>query len=179
MRIGFGYDVHPLVKDRKLILGGVEIPFEKGLLGHSDGDTLIHAIIDALFGAACLGDIGSHFPDTDSKYKDISSLFLLEKTNRILENKEFHIINIDSTIVLEKPKLQKYIPAMKSNIADKLDIEIRQISIKATKEEGLGFVGEGKGIRVYAVVLINKKGGKCVNPLLRGVDSDKIGGRGV
>ncbi|MCK4339366.1 MAG: 2-C-methyl-D-erythritol 2,4-cyclodiphosphate synthase [Candidatus Cloacimonetes bacterium] len=156
MRIGFGYDVHPLVKDRKLKLGGVEIPFEKGLLGHSDGDALIHAIIDALLGAASLCDIGSHFPDTDSKYKDISSLILLEETGKILANKKFHIINIDSTIVLEKPKLRKYITAMKSNIADKLDIEIGQISIKATKEEGLGFVGEGKGIKVYAVALIKE-----------------------
>ncbi|MCK4358660.1 MAG: 2-C-methyl-D-erythritol 2,4-cyclodiphosphate synthase [Candidatus Cloacimonetes bacterium] len=156
MRIGFGYDVHPLVKDRKLVLGGVEIPFEKGLLGHSDGDALIHAIIDALFGAAGLGDIGSHFPDTDSKYKDISSLILLEETGKILANKEFYIINIDSTIVLEKPKLQKYIPSMKSNIADKLDIEIGQISIKATREEGLGFVGKGEGIKVYAVALIKE-----------------------
>ena len=154
MRIGFGYDVHPLVKDRKLILGGVEIPFEKGLAGHSDGDALIHAIIDALFGAVSLGDIGSHFPDTDQKYKDISSLILLEETGKILANKKFRIINIDSTIVLEKPKLQIYIPSMKSNIADKLDIEITQISIKATREEGLGFVGRGEGIKVYAVVLI-------------------------
>ena len=156
MRIGFGYDVHPLVKDRKLVLGGVEIPFEKGLLGHSDGDALIHAIIDALFGAAGLGDIGSHFPDTDSKYKDISSLILLEEVGKILANKRFHIINIDSTIVLEKPELQKYIPSMKSNIADKLDIEIGQISIKATREEGLGFVGKGEGIKVYAVALIKE-----------------------
>lgn len=156
MRIGFGYDVHPLVRDRKLILGGVEIPFEKGLLGHSDGDALIHAIIDALFGAASLGDIGSYFPDTDEKYRDISSLILLEETGKILANKKFHIINIDSTIVLEKPKLQKYIPSMRSNIADKLDIEITQISIKATREEGLGFVGKGEGIKVYAVALIKE-----------------------
>ncbi len=154
MKIGFGYDVHPLTKDRKLILGGVEIPFEKGLLGHSDGDALIHAIIDALLGAASLGDIGSYFPDTNSKYKDISSLILLQETGKILANKKFHIINIDSTIVLEKPKLQIYIPEMKYNIADKLDIEITQISIKATREEGLGFVGKGEGVKVYAVALI-------------------------
>ena len=161
MRIGFGYDVHPLVKDRKLILGGVEIPFEKGLAGHSDGDALIHAIIDALFGAVSLGDIGSHFPDTDQKYKDISSLILLEETGKILANKKFRIINIDSTIVLEKPKLQIYIPSMKSNIADKLDIEITQISIKATREEGLGFVGRGEGIKVYAVALIDEFKPEC------------------
>ena len=157
MRIGFGYDVHPLVNDRKFILGGVEILYEKGLLGHSDGDALIHAIIDAFFGAIGVEDIGFHFPDTDSKYKDISSLILLEKTHKILLERNFHIINIDSTIVIENPMIQKFIPEMKRNIADKLDIEIGQISIKATREEGLGFVGEGKGIKVYAVVLINKK----------------------
>ncbi|MCD6102012.1 MAG: 2-C-methyl-D-erythritol 2,4-cyclodiphosphate synthase [Candidatus Cloacimonetes bacterium] len=161
MKIGFGYDVHPLVKDRKLILGGVEIPFKKGLLGHSDGDALIHAIIDALLGAASLGDIGSHFPDTDEKYRDISSLILLQETGKILANQKFHIINIDSTIVLEKPKLQKYIPEMKSNIADKLDIKPEQVSIKATREEGLGFVGKGEGIKVYAVALIGEFKQEC------------------
>ncbi|MEA3475596.1 MAG: 2-C-methyl-D-erythritol 2,4-cyclodiphosphate synthase [Candidatus Cloacimonadota bacterium] len=161
MKIGFGYDVHPLVKGRKLILGGVEIPFEKGLSGHSDGDALIHAIIDALLGAASLGDIGSYFPDTDKKYRDISSLILLEETGKILANKKFHIINIDSTIVLEKPKLQIYIPEMKYNIAEKLDIKEDQISIKATREEGLGFVGKGEGIKVYAVALIDEFKTEC------------------
>lgn len=161
MKIGFGYDVHPLVKGRKLILGGVEIPFEKGLLGHSDGDALIHAIIDALLGAASLGDIGSHFPDTDSKYKDISSLILLEETAKILSKSCFQVVNIDSTIVLEKPKLRDYIQAMQRNIAEKLDIEISQISIKATREEGLGFVGRGEGIKVYAVALVDEFKTEC------------------
>ncbi len=161
MKIGFGYDVHPLVKGRKLILGGVEIPFEKGLLGHSDGDALIHAIIDALLGAASLCDIGSHFPDTDEKYRDISSLILLEETAKILSKSCLQVVNIDSTIVLEKPKLRDYIQAMQRNIAEKLDIEISQISIKATREEGLGFVGRGEGIKVYAVALIDEFKTEC------------------
>lgn len=154
MKIGFGYDVHPLVRGRKLILGGVEISFEKGLDGHSDADALCHAIIDALFGASNLGDIGYHFPDTDQKYKDISSLILLEKTAKILRDKNFQIINIDSTIVLENPQLQKYVKEIRYNIAKKLNIKIEQISIKATREEGLGFVGKGEGIKVYAVALL-------------------------
>jgi 2-C-methyl-D-erythritol 2,4-cyclodiphosphate synthase len=157
MKIGFGYDVHPLVKGRQLILGGVKIPFEKGLLGHSDGDALIHAIIDALLGAASLGDIGSHFPDTNSDYKNISSLILLERTAKILYKANFQIVNIDSTIVIEQPKLQKYIPQMKLNISDKLDIKKDQISIKATREEGLGFVGKGEGVKAYAVALITEE----------------------
>lgn len=154
MKIGFGYDVHPLVRGRKLILGGVEISFEKGLDGHSDADALCHAIIDALFGASNLGDIGYHFPDTDQKYKDISSLILLEKTAKILRDKNFQIVNIDSTIVLENPQLQKYVKEIRYNIAKKLNIKIEQISIKATREEGLGFVGKGEGIKVYAVALL-------------------------
>ena len=156
MKIGFGYDVHPLVRGRKLILGGVEISFEKGLDGHSDADALCHAIIDALFGASNLGDIGYHFPDTDQKYKDISSLILLEKTAKILRDKNFQIVNIDSTIVLENPQLQKYVKEIRYNIAKKLNIKIEQISIKATREEGLGFVGKGEGIKVYAVALLKK-----------------------
>lgn len=154
MKIGFGYDVHPLVRGRKLILGGVEISFEKGLAGYSDADALCHAIIDALFGASNLGDIGYHFPDTDQKYKDISSLILLEKTAKILRDKNFQIVNIDSTIVLENPQLQKYVKEIRYNIAKKLNIKIEQISIKATREEGLGFVGKGEGIKVYAVALL-------------------------
>jgi len=157
MKIGFGYDVHPLVKGRRLILGGVEIPFEKGLLGHSDGDALIHAIIDALLGAASLGDIGSHFPDSNSEYKDISSLILLERTAKILAKANLQIINIDSTIVIEEPRLQQYLPEMRYNIADKLDIKEDQISIKATREEGLGFAGKGEGVKAYAVALIVEK----------------------
>jgi len=156
MRIGFGYDVHPLVKDRELILGGIHIPFGKGLEGHSDADALIHAIIDSLFGAANIGDIGSHFPDTDDSYNGISSVLLLEQASKILQEKGFQINNIDSTIVIEEPKLQGYISSMQKTIADKLDIDISKISIKATRDEGLGFVGKGEGVKVFAVSLIEK-----------------------
>ncbi len=154
MKIGFGYDVHKLVEGRPLILGGVHIPFEKGLLGHSDADALIHAIIDSLLGAANLGDIGTHFPDNDEAYRDISSIILLEKIPELLKESKYTIVNIDATVVLEKPKLIPYIADMKEIIADKLDIESAQISIKATREEGMGFVGKGEGIKVFAVCLI-------------------------
>jgi 2-C-methyl-D-erythritol 2,4-cyclodiphosphate synthase len=156
MKIGFGYDVHELVEGRKLILGGVHIPFNKGLLGHSDADALIHAIIDSLFGAANFGDIGTHFPDTDEKYKDISSGVLLENTKDLLNESKYKIVNIDATVVLEKPNLSSYITDMKEIIADKLDIGGTQISIKATREEGMGFVGNGEGIKVFAVCLIEE-----------------------
>jgi len=156
MKIGFGYDVHKLVKGRKLMLGGIHIPFNKGLIGHSDADALIHAIIDSLLGAANLGDIGIHFPDTDEAYKNISSAILLEKTKLLLQKSRYKIINIDATIVLEKPKLTAYIVDMKEIIADKLDIASTQISIKATREEGMGFVGNGEGIKVFAVCLIEE-----------------------
>ncbi|MDP8313948.1 MAG: 2-C-methyl-D-erythritol 2,4-cyclodiphosphate synthase [Candidatus Celaenobacter antarcticus] len=156
MKIGFGYDVHKLVKGRKLMLGGIHIPFNKGLIGHSDADALIHAIIDSLLGAANLGDIGIHFPDTDEAYKNISSAILLEKTKLLLQKSRYKIINIDATIVLEKPKLTTYIVDMKEIIADKLDITSTQISIKATREEGMGFVGNGEGIKVFAVCLIEE-----------------------
>jgi len=156
MKIGFGYDVHKLAKGRKLILGGIHIPFNKGLIGHSDADALIHAIIDSLLGAANLGDIGIHFPDTDEAYKNISSAILLEKTKLLLQKSRYKIINIDATIVLEKPKLTAYIVDMKEIIADKLDIASTQISIKATREEGMGFVGNGEGIKVFAVCLIEE-----------------------
>ncbi|OPX27306.1 MAG: 2-C-methyl-D-erythritol 2,4-cyclodiphosphate synthase [Candidatus Cloacimonas sp. 4484_140] len=156
MKIGFGYDVHKLVEGRPLILGGVHIPFEKGLLGHSDADALIHAIIDSLLGAADLGDIGTHFPDNDEAYKNISSVILLEKTSELLKDSEYKIVNIDATVVLEKPKLIQYIADMKEIIADKLDIETNQISIKATREEGMGFVGNGEGIKAFAVCLIEE-----------------------
>ena len=156
MKIGFGYDVHKLVEGRPLILGGVHIPFKKGLLGHSDADALIHAIIDSLLGAASLGDIGTHFPDTDKEYEDISSVMLLEKTKSLLDETEYVVANIDATVVLEKPKLSVYIADMKEIIADKLDIETNQISIKATREEGMGFVGNGEGIKAFAVCLIEE-----------------------
>lgn len=154
MKVGFGYDVHPLVQGEKLVLGGVNIPFSHGLKGHSDADALAHAIIDALLGAAGLGDIGSYFPDSDPKYKDISSLRLLEKVAQIISTHSYLIENIDTTIVLEEPKLKKYIPSMQQKISETLSITPTQISIKATKEEKLGFVGQGKGIKVFAIALI-------------------------
>lgn len=156
MQIGFGFDVHRMVEGRKLIIGGVEIPFKKGLLGHSDADVLSHAIADALLGAAALGDIGKHFPDTDMKYKDISSLKLLRLTIELLGEKGFNLINIDSTVVLEKPKIASYIQAMRENIANALGVKIEVISVKATTTEGLGFTGTGEGASAYAVALIQK-----------------------
>ncbi|NLJ95822.1 MAG: 2-C-methyl-D-erythritol 2,4-cyclodiphosphate synthase [Clostridiales bacterium] len=154
MRIGTGYDVHRLVEDRELILGGVTIPYIQGLLGHSDADVLVHAIMDALLGAAALGDIGRQFPDTDDSYMDISSIELLKKVKLLLDDKLYLIENIDATIIAQKPKLANYIPLMIKNIADALDIEPDRINIKATTEEGLGFTGEGLGIAANAVCLI-------------------------
>ena len=154
MKIGFGYDVHRITEKRKLILGGVEIPFEKGLLGHSDADVLAHAIGDALLGAAALGDLGVHFPPGEAKYKDISSLILLQKIHKMMLEKNFKTVNIDATIVAEKPKLMSYIKEMRQNIADTLKLKLDQISVKATTTEGLGFTGTGDGIAVYAVCLI-------------------------
>ena len=139
MRVGMGYDVHRLVEDRPLILGGVEIPYEKGLLGHSDADVLLHAIMDALLGAAALGDIGKHFPDTDAAYKGASSIKLLEHVGKLLEEKCYMIDNIDATIIAQKPKMRDYIDTMRKNVADTLGIEPDQVNIKATTEEGLGF----------------------------------------
>ncbi len=156
MRIGSGYDVHKLVEGRRLILGGVEIPFEKGLLGHSDADVLIHAIMDALLGAAALGDIGRHFPDNDEKYKDVSSMKLLYQVLCLLKKEKYSIINIDATVIAQKPKLANYMQIMEQNIADTLNIEKNKINIKATTEEGLGFTGEGLGIAAKAVCLIEK-----------------------
>ena len=156
MRIGFGYDVHRLVEDRDLVLGGVTIPFEKGLAGHSDADVLCHAICDALLGAAALGDIGRHFPDSDPRYKDVSSITLIEKARELLHNESVAVENIDATIVAEQPKLTRYIPFMCQNIAKALNIDISQISVKATTTEGLGFPGEGLGIVAYAIALVEK-----------------------
>lgn len=155
MRIGQGYDVHRLVEGRKLILGGVEIPWEKGLLGHSDADVLLHAVMDALLGAAALGDIGQHFPDTDEKYKGISSIELLKRVREILAENGFLIENIDSTIIAQKPKLLPYRPKMAENIAAALGIETDQVSVKATTEEGLGFTGAGEGIAAQAICLLS------------------------
>lgn len=154
MRVGFGYDVHRLAIGRKLIIGGVEIPFDRGLLGHSDADVLCHAVGDALLGAAALGDLGQHFPANDNKFKDISSLILLEKIQNLLLLSNFRIINIDSTIVAEKPQMSPFIELMRANISTSLKIELNQVSIKATTTEGLGFVGTGEGIAAYAICLI-------------------------
>ena len=154
MRIGMGYDVHKLVKDRKLILGGVEIPHELGLLGHSDADVLLHAVMDALLGAAGLGDIGSHFPDTDDQYKGISSMVLLERTGALLTEKGYLIDNIDATIIAQRPKLRPYISQMEENIARVLQISPEQVNVKATTEEGLGFTGRQEGIAAQAICLL-------------------------
>ena len=151
IRVGMGYDVHKLVEGRDLILGGVKIPWEKGLLGHSDADVLLHAIMDALLGAAALGDIGKHFPDTDAKYKGISSIKLLKYVGTLLEEHMYVINNIDATIVAQKPKMRPHIDAMIENVADALHIEKNQINIKATTEEGLGFTGNGQGISAQAI----------------------------
>lgn len=151
MRVGMGYDVHRLVEGRKLILGGVEIPWNLGLLGHSDADVLVHAIMDALLGAAALGDIGKHFPDTDPQYAGISSIVLLEKVGAFLKEKGYEIINIDATIIAQKPKLLPYISSMRENMAKALEIEVDQINVKATTEEGLGFTGNLEGISSQAI----------------------------
>ena len=159
-RIGEGYDVHKLVEGRDLILGNVKVPYEKGLLGHSDADVLLHAIMDSLLGAMALGDIGKYFPDSDIKYKGISSIELLKEVKNIIEkeldnnNQCFAICNIDSTIICEKPKLRNYIDEMRKNIAEVLDLKINQVSVKATTEEGLGFTGEGLGIAAKAITMI-------------------------
>ena len=156
MRIGFGYDVHRLVEDRDLVLGGITIPFKRGLFGHSDADVLCHAICDALLGAASLGDIGRQFPDSDPQYKHISSLILLAKVAELLQNEELTIENIDATIVAEQPSLTPHMSLMRQNIANALRIDISQISIKATTTEGLGFPGEGLGMIAYAIALVEE-----------------------
>lgn len=157
-RIGEGYDVHKLVEGRDLILGGVKLPYEKGLLGHSDADVLIHAIMDSILGALALGDIGKFFPDTDPKYKGISSMKLLKILKDEIIPKDVIINNIDATVMCEKPKLRDYIDTMRKNVADSLSIPVDRVSVKATTEEGLGFTGEGLGIAVRAVCLLDKKG---------------------
>lgn len=156
MRVGMGYDVHRLVKDRPLIMGGVTIPYEKGLLGHSDADVLLHAIMDSILGAAALGDIGRHFPDTDAKYEGISSLALLKHVAQLIVENGYHIINIDSTIIAQKPKMSPYILQMRENISDALNLPIDAINVKATTEEGLGFTGSGEGISAQCICLIER-----------------------
>jgi len=154
MRIGLGYDVHRLESGRDLIVGGVKIEYEKGLLGHSDADVLTHAIMDAILGAACLGDIGLHFPDTAGEYKDISSIVLLERVRDLIKDAGYEIGNIDATIIAQAPKMRPYIDAMREKIADALSIDINQINIKATTEEHLGFTGRGEGISSQAICLL-------------------------
>ncbi len=156
MRVGIGYDVHKLVGNRKLILGGVEIPYEKGLLGHSDADVLLHAIKDAMLGAVALGDIGKHFPDNDDRYKGISSIKLLKEVNIKLKGKGYRVNNIDAVIIAQKPKMAPYIENMRENISETLDIDMDAINVKATTTEGLGFTGTGEGIAAQAVVTVDK-----------------------
>ena len=156
MRVGLGYDVHKLVEGRDLILGGVNIPYEKGLLGHSDADVLVHAIMDALLGAAALGDIGKHFPDTDPAYKGADSLKLLEHVGNILDEHMYIIENIDATIIAQRPKMAPHIQTMRENVARVLGIDVEQVNIKATTEEGLGFTGSGEGISSQAICAIEK-----------------------
>ena len=156
MRIGIGYDVHRLKENRKLILGGVEIPYDLGLDGHSDADVLVHAIMDAMLGAAALGDIGKHFPDTDPQYRGISSILLLEHCSELLRSRGYTILNVDSTIIAQAPKLSPYIEQMRDTVAHAMNLSIEQINIKATTEEKLGFTGAGLGISAQAVILIQK-----------------------
>jgi 2-C-methyl-D-erythritol 2,4-cyclodiphosphate synthase len=155
-RTGFGYDVHQLLPGRALIIGGIHIPHKKGALGHSDADVLLHAIADALLGSLALGDIGQHFPDTNSELKDIKSSVILEKVHRMVSEKGYSVENIDSTIVLQEPKLSEYIPAIRKNIAEILKLELDRVSVKATTTEHLGFIGKDEGIAAYAVVLVSE-----------------------
>jgi len=157
MRIGHGYDVHKLVENRKLILGGVEIPYEKGLLGHSDADVLLHAVMDAMLGAAALGDIGKHFPDTDDAYKGIDSMLLLERVQAAIDEKGYRLGNLDVTVIAQRPKLRPYIETMRENIARVLCTDLDNVNVKATTEEKLGFTGRGEGISAHAVCLLEKK----------------------
>ncbi len=156
MRVGIGYDVHKLVEGRKLILGGVDIPYEKGLLGHSDADVLLHAIKDAMLGAVALGDIGKHFPDTDERYRGVSSIKLLIEVNKRLREKKYKVNNIDSIIIAEKPKMAPYIEEIRQNISTALNVDIDCINVKATTTESLGFTGKGEGIAAQAVVSVEK-----------------------
>ncbi|MBQ4536605.1 MAG: 2-C-methyl-D-erythritol 2,4-cyclodiphosphate synthase [Lachnospiraceae bacterium] len=168
MRIGMGYDVHKLVEGRDLIIGGVKIPYEKGLLGHSDADVLLHAISDALLGAAALGDIGKHFPDTDPAYKGADSLELLRLVGVLLEEKGFLIENIDATIIAQAPKMRPHIDTMRENIARVLNITVDQVNVKATTEEGLGFTGAGQGISSQAICLLTSPFDLTVQPVQDG-----------
>ena len=157
MRIGEGYDVHRLTENRRLVLGGVEIPYEKGLLGHSDADALLHALMDAMLGALALGDIGKHFPDTDPAYKGADSLKLLDHVMLLLEKNGWKVGNVDATIIAQRPKLAPYIPEMRENLAGRMGVEIDRVNVKATTEEKLGFTGDGSGMAAHAVVLLEKE----------------------
>jgi len=165
MRVGIGYDVHKLVEGRAMIIGGVEIPYEKGLLGHSDADVLLHAIMDALLGAAALGDIGKHFPDTDPAYKGASSIKLLQQVGKLLEDHLYVIENIDATIIAQHPKMLPYIEKMRENIANALVLEVEQVNVKATTEEGLGFTGAGEGISSQAICSLQSIKEYSYNPM--------------
>lgn len=178
MRVGMGYDVHKLVEDRPLILGGVNIPYEKGLLGHSDADCLTHAIMDSLLGAAALGDIGKHFPDTDPRYEGADSLKLLSVVKEMLDERAYIIGNIDATIIAQKPKMAGYIQEMRKKIADTLEIEIDRINIKATTEEGLGFTGEGLGISCQSIALLETVDNYVYRNVTTGI-VDEVEGRGL
>lgn len=156
MRIGHGYDVHRLKEGRRLVLGGVDIPWEKGLDGHSDADVLIHAVMDALLGAAALGDIGKWFPDTDAQYRGISSMVLLEKVASLLRERGYRVGNLDVTVIAQRPKLLPHIPQMRENLAHALEMETERVNVKATTEEGLGFTGSGEGIAAHAVCLLEE-----------------------
>ena len=176
LRVGHGYDVHRLVDGRTLILGGVTIPYEKGLLGHSDADVLVHAVMDALLGAAALGDIGQHFPDTDPAYKGISSISLLEHVGELLEEKGYVVENIDATIIAQRPKLAAYRPQMAEKIAKALKLEPGRVSVKATTEEGLGFTGAGEGIAAQAITLLTEAADYCYDSKITGTGSESCGG---
>ncbi|MEY8356321.1 2-C-methyl-D-erythritol 2,4-cyclodiphosphate synthase [Lachnospiraceae bacterium 54-53] len=176
MRIGQGYDVHRLTEGKELILGGVKIPYEKGLLGHSDADVLTHAVMDALLGAAALGDIGEHFPDTDPQYKGISSIELLKQVGGLLEEKGYVIENIDATVIAQKPKLLTYRPQMAENIATALNLPLSKVNVKATTEEGLGFTGSGEGISSQAVTLLTNVEDFCFDDRIMSPDCGGCGG---
>lgn len=178
MRVGMGYDVHRLVENRDLIIGGVKIPYEKGLLGHSDADVLLHAIMDALLGAAALGDIGKHFPDSDPEYKGADSLVLLKRVGELLSEEGYVIENIDSTIIAQKPKMAPHIEQMRKNIADTLGLDISRVNVKATTEEGLGFTGTGEGISSQAAALIMSVENYIYDNIARGqfISSDNTSG---
>ena len=156
MRVGLGYDVHRMIVNRKLVIGGVEIPFIKGLVGHSDADVLCHAIADALLGAAALGDIGRHFPDSDPRFKEISSIILLKHVGDLIRQNNYKIVNLDATVVLQQPKIAPYIKKMRENIAQALSLRVEQVSVKATTSEELGFIGLGEGAAVHAIACINE-----------------------